>query len=44
MKREIIKNGPLISEAELKEAWIEYWENLPQERIQAWIERVIVHV
>jgi hypothetical protein len=44
MKRETTKGGPIHSEAELKAAWIECWNKLPQERIQAWIERIIEHV
>jgi hypothetical protein len=28
----------------LKEAWIKYWKEMPQERIQAWIVYIIEHV
>jgi siroheme synthase len=28
----------------LKEAWIKCWKEMPQERIQQWIERIIEHV
>jgi hypothetical protein len=45
MKRETMKKGPIFGEKELREAWIRCWEEtLTQERIQAWIERIIVHV
>jgi transposase len=45
MKRETTKKGPIFGEKELREAWIKCWEEtLTQERIQAWIERIIVHV
>ena len=36
--------GPIHGEKELKEAWIKCWETLTQEKIQAWIERVIDYV
>jgi transposase len=29
MKRETTKKGPITSEKELKEAWIQCWENMP---------------
>lgn len=38
------KKGAIHSEKELKEAWIKCWEELPQEKIQAWIERIPVHI
>jgi hypothetical protein len=44
MKRETTKKGPITSEKELKEAWIQCWENMPQEKIQAWIERIPLHI
>ena len=45
MKRETTKKGPIHREKELKEAQIKCWEEtLTQEKIQAWIERVIDHV
>ena len=33
-----------MSEKALREAWIKYWKELSQERIQAWIERIYRHV
>lgn len=45
MKRETTKKGPIFGENELREAQIKCQEEtLTQERIQAWIERIIVHV
>jgi hypothetical protein len=44
MKREISKKGPITSQKELKEDWIKYWREMPQEKIQAWIERIPVHI
>ena len=44
MKRETTKRGPITSNAELKRAWIKCWEELPQEKIRAWIDRIPVHI
>ena len=44
MKRETTKKGAITSEKELKLAWIKCWEDMPQERIQAWVERIPVHI
>src|SRR3984957_6579161 len=44
MKRHTTKHGPITSQAQLKEAWIKCWTEMPQKRIQAWIERIIVHI
>ena len=44
MKRHTTKHGPITSRAQLKEAWIECWKEMPQERIQQWIERIVDHV
>ena len=44
MKRHTTKHGPITSRAQLKEAWIKCWKEMPQERIQQWIERIIEHV
>jgi hypothetical protein len=38
------KKRPASSEKELRERWVKCWEDLSQERIQGWIERVIRHV
>ena len=44
MKRETTKKGPLTSNEELKTAWIKCWKDMPQKTIQAWIERIPVHI
>jgi hypothetical protein len=44
MKRETTKKGPAYSEKELRERWIKCWHDLSQQRIQAWIERVVRHI
>jgi len=44
MKRETTKKGAITSNEQLKQAWITCWEDMPQEKIQAWIERIPVHI
>ena len=44
MKRETTKKGAITSNVELKEAWIKCWNDMPQELIQAWIDRIPVHI
>jgi transposase len=44
MKRETTKKGPITSEAKLRKEWIKYWNEMSQEKIQAWIERIYYHV
>ena len=44
MKRETTKKGAITSNAQLKEAWIKCWNDMPQELIQAWIDRIPVHI
>ena len=44
MKRETTKKGPITNEKELKKAWVKCWNDMPQEKIQAWIERIPVHI
>jgi hypothetical protein len=44
MKRDTTKKGLIISNKELKEAWIKCWLDIPQEKIQAWIERIMIHI
>ena len=44
MKRHTTKHGAITSQVQLKEAWIKCWKEMPQERIQAWIVRIIEHV
>jgi len=44
MKRETTKRGPLTNKGQLEKDWIKCWEEMPQEMIQAWIERIPVHI
>jgi hypothetical protein len=44
MKRETSKKGAPQSRAEGIKAWERCWQDLPQSKIQAWIERIIVHI
>jgi hypothetical protein len=44
MKRETTKHGAATSQKQMKEDWIECWENLPQEKLQKWIERIPIHI
>jgi hypothetical protein len=44
MKRETTKHGAATSKRQMKEDWIKYWESIPQERFQRWIERIPVHI
>ena len=44
MKRHTTKHGPITSRAELKQAWIKCWQDIPQEHIQVWIEHIIVYI
>jgi len=44
MKRQTTKGGVVSSEKQLKKDWLKCWENLPQEKIQEWIERIPKHI
>lgn len=44
MKRETTKKGAPKNRKAAMKAWEECWENLPQEKIQAWIERIPDHI
>ena len=44
MKRETTKKGPITSKEALKASWLKLWKEMPQEKIQAWIERIPVHI
>jgi len=44
MKRQTTKKGAPKSRAEAIRAWEKCWEELPQEKIQAWIERIPIHI
>jgi hypothetical protein len=44
MKRQTTKRGVASSIAQMKKDWEECWKRLFQERIQAWIERIMRHI
>jgi hypothetical protein len=44
MKRETTKKGAPQSRADAARAWERCWRDLPQSKIQAWIERMLVHI
>jgi transposase len=44
MKRQTTKKGAPKNRAEAVRAWEQCWKDLPQDKIQAWIERIPVHI
>ena len=44
MKRETTKRGAFTSVKAMREAWEKCWNEMPQEKIQAWIERIPIHI
>ena len=44
MKRQTTKHGPATSLKQMKSDWERCCEELPQEKIQAWIERIPIHI
>ena len=44
MKRDTTKRGPITSNTELEKEWIRCWTDMPQTKIQAWIERIMIHI
>jgi trehalose-6-phosphate synthase len=44
MERETTKKGLITSNEQLKKEWIKCWKEIPQEKIQAWIERIPEHI
>jgi hypothetical protein len=44
IKRETTKKGPITLKKALKASWLKLWKEMPQEKIQAWIERIPVHI
>jgi hypothetical protein len=44
MKRKTTCKGALKNRQQAVKAWEDAWKELPQEKIQAWIERIPVHV
>jgi transposase len=44
MKKETTKGGAATSKKKLTIDWVDCWDNMEQERIQAWIERIPIHI
>ena len=44
LKRQITKKGAPQSRREAEKAWLKAWEELPQEKIREWIQRIIYHI
>jgi hypothetical protein len=44
LKRITTAKGAPQSRKEMEKAWREAWEEMPQEQIQAWIKRIVVHI
>ena len=44
LKRATTRKGGLRSRAEGEKAWAMAWKELPQERIQQWIRRIMRHI
>ena len=44
MKKETTKRGPTTNRKELRARWEKYWQDLPQSKIQEWIEVIPHHV
>ena len=44
MKRHTTKKGPITLREQLKKEWIKRWEEMPQKKIQVWIERIMAHI
>jgi len=44
MKKETTKRGPTTDRKKLKARWEKCWQDLPQSKIQEWIEAIPHHV
>ena len=44
MKRETTKGGAPTSKKQLALDWVDCWDDMEQERIQAWIKRIPIHI
>ncbi|OCK73417.1 hypothetical protein K432DRAFT_236406, partial [Lepidopterella palustris CBS 459.81] len=44
IKRETTKKGALKTRPQAIKAWENCWQDLPQEKIQAWIKRIPEHI
>jgi len=43
MKKQTTRKG-VFGKKDMKERWIQCWDDLPQEQIQAWIDRIPIHI
>jgi transposase len=44
MKRKTTKKGCPTRKLQMKEDWLKCWKDMPQEKIQEWIERIYIHI
>jgi len=44
MKQKTTKRGVSTSKKELEKRWLECWEELDQERIRRWVDRIKIHI
>jgi len=44
MKRDTTKGGAATRVKQIRVDWIDCWEDMPQTKIQAWIESIPVHI
>lgn len=44
IKKQTTRGGAVSSQKKLKKDWIECWDTLEQVKIQAWIERILIHI
>jgi hypothetical protein len=44
IKKDTTKHGAATSKVQIKKDWEECWKAIPQEKLQAWIERVPIHI
>ena len=44
IKRRTTKHGTAMSKEQMKRDWLKAWKDLPQKKIQEWIERIPGHI
>jgi transposase len=44
MKRDTTKHGATTSIKQLEKDWIQSWDDISQDKIQAWIKRIPIHI
>jgi hypothetical protein len=44
MKRKTTEKGCPTRKLQMKEDWLKCWKDMPQEKIQEWIERIYIHI